>query len=62
MRLYKTITILDHFWSYIRTLYNDQARLNELTQNTAKFNQQYNWVNQTAGYVDLVSKLNQPTG
>ena len=43
----------------IRYLYDNPARLVELSQGSQKFNQRYNWTKVGADYVDLVQKLGQ---
>lgn len=48
---------VDGLANCIRALYYDRARLSELAQNAAKFNQRYNWPNQSAEYVGLVDNL-----
>jgi glycosyltransferase involved in cell wall biosynthesis len=41
----------------IRTLYHDRMRLSQLSQNSAKFNQRYNWDSQAAAYYQLIERL-----
>jgi glycosyltransferase involved in cell wall biosynthesis len=48
---------IDDLIYHIRLLYHDRARLNELARNTIKFHQRYNWPNQSAEYVRLITNL-----
>jgi UDP-glucose:(heptosyl)LPS alpha-1,3-glucosyltransferase len=44
----------------ILILYQDQARLAELVQGAATFNQRYNWEKLGSEYVHLIDRLNAP--
>ena len=48
---------VDDLAHHLYTLYHDKTRLQTLVDNTEKFNQQYNWAAQSAGYIQLIEKL-----
>lgn len=46
----------------ILKLYRDRTRLADLARNTAKFNERYNWPNQSTNYLHLVERLIEQEG